>query len=85
MKVFLADIHPEHLRTAGEQVEAVIAENAVHGGEVETMVVDVSKLEDVVRMKEKVIELWGEVSSSASHCTLFVRAHGKLAQTRSPF
>ncbi|KAJ9127979.1 hypothetical protein QFC24_000265 [Naganishia onofrii] len=62
MKVFLADIHPEHLRTAGEQVEAVIAENAVHGGEVETMVVDVSKLEDVVRMKEKVIELWGEVA-----------------------
>ncbi|KAJ9108833.1 hypothetical protein QFC21_000153 [Naganishia friedmannii] len=62
MKVFLADINGEHLRTAAEQVKAVIAENFVQGGEVECMVVDVSKLEDVVKMKDKVMELWGEAA-----------------------
>ncbi|KAJ9125185.1 hypothetical protein QFC22_000139 [Naganishia vaughanmartiniae] len=62
MKVFLADIHAEHLETAQKQIEAVISENADMGGEVEVMVVDVSKLEDVIRMKDKVMELWGEVS-----------------------
>lgn len=65
MKVFLADIDAEHLEKAQEQVRTVIAENnhaGRGGGEVEAMVVDVAKLEDVVALKEKVMELWGEVS-----------------------
>jgi NAD(P)-dependent dehydrogenase (short-subunit alcohol dehydrogenase family) len=57
MKVFLADIDAEHLDTARKQVEAVSA-----GEEVESMVVDVSKLEDVVALRDKVMELWGEVA-----------------------
>lgn len=58
MKVFLADIDAELLESARKQVDA-----AATGGEVESMVVDVSKLADVVALKDKVMELWGEVSS----------------------
>ena len=57
MKVFLADIDADLLESARKQVEAVAA-----GGEVEAMVVDVSKLDDVVALRDKVMELWGEVS-----------------------
>lgn len=59
MKIFLADVHPQHLATAHEQVKQ-IASGA--GGEVESMVVDVSKLESVEALKDKVMELWGEVA-----------------------
>ena len=59
MKVFLADVHAEHLAHAYEQVKHV-AEGA--GGEVDSMVVDVSKLESVEALKERVMESWGEVA-----------------------
>lgn len=59
MKVFLADIHAEYLAQAYEQVKH-IAEGA--GGEAESMVVDVSKLESVQALKERVMEVWGEVA-----------------------
>lgn len=59
MKVFLADKHAEHLAHAYEQVKHV-AESA--GGEAESMVVDVSKLESIEALKERVMELWGEVA-----------------------
>lgn len=57
MKVFLADIDAALLQNSRKQVEAVAS-----AGEVESMVVDVSKLEDVVALKDKVMELWGEVA-----------------------
>ncbi|KAJ9093126.1 hypothetical protein QFC19_008469 [Naganishia cerealis] len=84
MKVFLADIHAEHLAAARDQVEAVIAGDAACGGEVETMVVDVSKLEDVVALKDKVMELWGEVAilmNNASIVSIFLSTllHSTLA------
>jgi hypothetical protein len=59
MKVFLADINSSLLTTAVEQVSA-IAKGA--GGEVESLVVDVSDLSSVEALKDRVMESWGEVA-----------------------
>ena len=57
LKVAIADINVEALAALAKEL------GAVHG---ETNVIsvptDVSKLEDVVRLRERVYEAWGEVS-----------------------
>ncbi|KAI5454587.1 hypothetical protein NCC49_003481 [Naganishia albida] len=69
MKVFLADIDAALLQNSRKQVEAVAS-----AGEVESMVVDVSKLEDVVALKDKVMELWGEVAILMNNAARFESA-----------
>lgn len=59
MKVFLADNNSALLTTAAEQVSA-IAKGA--GGEVESLVVDVSYLSSVEALRDRVMESWGEVA-----------------------
>lgn len=91
MKVFLADIDAALLQNSRKQVEAVAS-----AGEVESMVVDVSKLEDVVALKDKVMELWGEVAilmnnvspnevfSTPNADTLVDRQHDSNLRPHSP-
>ena len=57
MKIAVADVNLEGLQETGKEVAAIV-------GEANVLVVptDVSKLEDVVRLRDKVYELWGEVS-----------------------
>ncbi|KAJ9115711.1 hypothetical protein QFC20_001038 [Naganishia adeliensis] len=78
MKVFLADIDAELLESARKQVDA-----AATGGEVESMVVDVSKLADVVALKDKVMELWGEVAILMNNAARFESAT-TFSLTKSP-
>ncbi|PBK67278.1 NAD(P)-binding protein [Armillaria solidipes] len=56
LKVALADIDEEKLKAVGKDVAAVV-------GEANVVVVptNVAKLEEVVRLRDKVYELWGEV------------------------
>ncbi|KAK0185728.1 hypothetical protein F5146DRAFT_1071254 [Armillaria mellea] len=57
LKVALADIDEEKLKTVGKDVAAVV-------GEANVLVVptNVAKVEEVVRLRDKVYELWGEVA-----------------------
>ncbi|KAK0222128.1 hypothetical protein IW262DRAFT_1271159 [Armillaria fumosa] len=57
LKVALADIDEEKLKAVGKDVAAVV-------GEANVLVVptNVAKLEEVVRLRDKVYELWGEVA-----------------------
>ena len=57
MSVFLADINEKQLAAAVEEIKAV--EDV---GEVFGMKVDVSKVDEVVAMREKVLDEFGEVS-----------------------
>ena len=58
LKIALADITEDALAEAGKEVAAIV-------GEANVLVIptDVSKIEDVVRLRDKVYEAWGEVSS----------------------
>lgn len=56
MSLFLVDYSP-HLDAAVKQIQAVEGV-----GEVGSMKVDVGKIEEVVAMREKVLDLFGEVS-----------------------
>ncbi|KAF7799429.1 hypothetical protein EIP86_010664 [Pleurotus ostreatoroseus] len=57
MKIAVADVNLEGLQETGKEVAAIV-------GDANVLVVptDVSKLEDVVRLRDKVYELWGEVA-----------------------
>lgn len=56
MKVALADIEESKLNQTGKEIAAI-------GGDANVLVVptDVSKLDEVVRLRDKVYEAWGEV------------------------
>lgn len=57
MKVAIADVNVAGLEETGKELVSLV-------GETNTLVVptDVSKLEDVVRLRDRVYEAWGEVS-----------------------
>lgn len=61
LKLAIADVDEAGLRATAAEVEKIV-------GEVNVLSVptDVSKLEQVERLRDKVYEAWGEVSSSAS-------------------
>lgn len=61
LKLAIADVDETGLRATAAEVEKIV-------GEVNVLSVptDVSKLEQVERLRDKVYEAWGEVSSSAS-------------------
>ena len=58
MSIFLADITEPALKTAIEKVKSVEGVSEVQG-----MTVDVSKVDEVVAMREKVLDVFGEVRS----------------------
>lgn len=57
MKIAVADVNEKQLRETGDEIAKII-------GETNVLVVptDVSKLDEVVRLRDKVYEAWGEVS-----------------------
>ena len=57
MRVALADVNEEQLKEAGKEVAAI-------AGEANVLVIptDVSRSEEVAKLKEKVLDTWGEVS-----------------------
>ena len=57
MSVFLADINEKQLAAAVEEIKAIEEVGDVFG-----MKVDVSKVDEVVAMREKVLDEFGEVS-----------------------
>jgi hypothetical protein len=57
LKVAIADINAEALEALAEELGAAHGETNVLA-----VPTDVSKLEDVVRLRERVYEAWGEVS-----------------------
>jgi hypothetical protein len=57
LKVAIADINVEALEALAKELGAAHGETNVLG-----VPTDVSKLEDVVRLRERVYEAWGEVS-----------------------
>lgn len=58
MKVAIADVKEDALQKVGKQVASIIGESNVL-----VIPTDVSKLEEVVRLRDRVYEAWGEVSS----------------------
>ena len=60
MKIAVADVNLDGLAETGKEVAAIV-------GEANVLVVptDVSNLEQVVRLRDKVYEAWGEVSFDA--------------------
>ena len=58
MKVAIADVNEEGLKKVGKEVAQIVGESNVL-----VIPTDVSKLEDVVRLRDRVYEAWGEVSS----------------------
>ena len=61
MKLALADINAPRLQEAAKEIAKIV-------GEPNILVVptDVSKLNEVVHLRDKVYEAWGEVSSQRS-------------------
>ena len=57
LKIAIADVNIEGLNETGKQVAAIV-------GEANVLVIptDVSKFEEVVRLRDKVYDTWGEVS-----------------------
>lgn len=58
MKVAIADINEQGLQKVGQEVAKIAGQ-----GNVLVIPTDVSKLEEVVHLRDKVYEAWGEVSS----------------------
>lgn len=56
MKIGLADVNEKQLRAAGEEVASIVGESNVL-----VVPTDVSKLDEVVRLRDRVYEAWGEV------------------------
>ena len=61
MSLFLVDINAKSIEAAAESVKAVPGV-----GEVYSMVVDVGKIDQVVALREKVLDVFGEVCPSHS-------------------
>ncbi|KAF8627472.1 hypothetical protein AX17_006284 [Amanita inopinata Kibby_2008] len=57
LKIAIADVEQDQLRTVGKEVAAIV-------GEANVLVVptDVSKLDEVIQLRDKVYEAWGEVA-----------------------
>lgn len=64
LKIALADVDEDGLAAAGKEILAIV-------GEANVLVVptDVSKLDEVVRLRDRVYEAWGEVSEASPHNT----------------
>ena len=58
MKVAIADVDVDALEKVGKQITEIAGESNVL-----VIPTDVSKIEEVVRLRDKVYETWGEVSS----------------------
>lgn len=58
LRLALADITEDQLKEAGAEVSAIVGESNVL-----VVPTDVSRYEDVVRLKDKVLDAWGEVST----------------------
>lgn len=56
LKIALADADEARLIQAGKEIEAIVGESNVL-----VIPTDVSKIEEVVRLRDKVYETWGEV------------------------
>lgn len=56
LKIALADVNESKLETAGKDISAIV-------GDANVIIVptDVSKPEEVIRLRDKVYEAWGEV------------------------
>ena len=63
LRVALADVNAERLKDAGAECVKLVGEQNVL-----VVPTDVSKLEDVERLRDKVLEQWGEVSMRAPAC-----------------
>lgn len=57
MKIAIADINIEQLEAVGREVESIVGSNNLL-----VIPTDVSKLEQVQNLKDKVLDKWGEVS-----------------------
>ncbi|KIO02792.1 hypothetical protein M404DRAFT_147448 [Pisolithus tinctorius Marx 270] len=57
LKIALADVNEEALTAAGKEVTAIAGD-----GNILVIPTDVSKIDDVVRLRDKVYEAWGEVA-----------------------
>lgn len=57
LKIAIADVHPDKLQAVGKEIAAIV-------GEANVLVVptDVSKIDEVVRLRDRVYEAWGEVA-----------------------
>jgi hypothetical protein len=73
LKVALADVDKSKLEKAGKEISNII-------GDANVLVVptDVSKLDEVVRLRDKVYETWGEVRLRSD------RAHHPLCIPHNP-
>jgi hypothetical protein len=56
LKIVLADIEEAKLQKTSKDISAIVG-----GANVLAVPTDVSKLDDVVRLRDKVYEAWGEV------------------------
>jgi NADP-dependent 3-hydroxy acid dehydrogenase YdfG len=56
LKIVLADIDEANLKKTSKEISAIVGD-----ANVLVVVTDVSKLDDVVKLREKVYEAWGEV------------------------
>jgi len=56
LKIAIADVNEEGLKTLAKELAVSIGE-----GNVLAVPTDVSKIDDVVRLRDKVYETWGEV------------------------
>jgi hypothetical protein len=65
MKLFLVDINESALGTAVQEVQAIDGH-----GEIASMKVDVSNFDQIMEMKEKVLDLYGEVRNEGRRCFL---------------
>jgi hypothetical protein len=69
LRLVLADIDEPRLAKAGKQIAAIAGEQNVI-----TVPTDVSKMEEVTRLKERAYDAFGEVSCAL---ILFICAHGR--------
>jgi len=79
----MADVMEDALASAAKEVVAI-------AGEANVLVIptDVSSIDDVVRLRDKVYEAWGEVSDLRHSCSAFLIAssiliHGGLSIFRT--
>lgn len=59
LRLAIADVNEAQLKEAGAEVAALVSESNVL-----VIPTDVSKLEDVVHLKDTVLDAWGEVSTA---------------------
>jgi enoyl-[acyl-carrier-protein] reductase (NADH) len=57
LKVAIADVQEQQLEAVGKQLTSLLGE-----GNVLVIPTDVSKIEEVVSLKDRVYEAWGEVN-----------------------